>query len=108
VRDVSEEVAAAVPVTADPLDALLDLVGHRVELGPELRDLGRRVADVGSRDPGAELALRQRRDASVRRRSGVVTRSAIAAATITAIPRARAPTAAVTVATLPIAVWRNV
>ena len=47
VRDVGEEVAAAVAIAADDLDAFLEAVGHRVELDRELGELGR---------PGPDLA----------------------------------------------------
>ena len=48
------------------------------------------------------------RDASVRRRSGVVKRWATAAATIIASPSATTPTAARRLVTFAIVVWRNV
>ena len=48
------------------------------------------------------------RDASVRRRSGVVKRWATAAATMIAMPSATTPTAASRLVTFAIVVWRNV
>ena len=56
----------------------------------------------------ARSPLASAREASVNRRSGVVTRSAIAAATRTEMPSASNPTAAVTVVTLSMAACRNV
>ena len=46
VRDVGQEVAASVAVAADDLDALLEPVGHRVELDRELGELRRARADL--------------------------------------------------------------
>ena len=46
VRDVGQEVAAPVAVAADDLDALLEPVGHGVELDGELGQLGRAGADL--------------------------------------------------------------
>ena len=40
VRDVGQEVAAPVAIAPDDLDALLEPVGHRVELDGELGQLG--------------------------------------------------------------------
>ena len=48
VRDVGQEVAAPVAVAADDLDALLEPVGHRVELDRQLGELRRAGADLGS------------------------------------------------------------
>ena len=55
VRDVGEEVAAAVAIAADDLDALLDPVGHRVERDGQLGHLRRsrpRTSELGTRSSG--------------------------------------------------------
>ena len=52
-----EEVAAAIAVTADDRDALLELLGHRVELDRELRELRRAGPDVLGLDSLGEIAL---------------------------------------------------
>ena len=49
VRDVGQEVAAPVTVAADDLDALLEPVGHGVELDGQLGHLGRAGADLARR-----------------------------------------------------------
>ncbi len=58
-RHVGEEVAAAIPIPADHLDARLELVGHGVELHREGRQLGRPGADVGARDSAGQVARRE-------------------------------------------------
>ena len=67
VRDVGQEVAAPVAVAADDLDALLEPVGHRVELDRELGQLGRAGPDLVGRDA---LARGRPRPGRARPRSG--------------------------------------
>ena len=57
VGDVGEEVATAVAIAPDDRDALLQPIGHRVELDRELRQLRRARLDVGSLDALGEIAL---------------------------------------------------
>ena len=59
VRDVGQEVAAPVAVAADDLDALLEPVGHRVELDRQLGELGRTGPDLAGRHAPREVALGQ-------------------------------------------------
>ena len=57
VRDVGQEVAAAVAVAADDLDALLEPVRHRVELDARARRAPTSRPDVGGGDALGEVAL---------------------------------------------------
>ena len=59
VRDVGQEVAAPIAVAADDLDALLEPVGHRVELDGQLGQLGRAGTDLVRRDAPGQVALGQ-------------------------------------------------
>ena len=59
VRDVGQEVAAPVAIAPDDLDALLEPIGHRVELDGELGQLGRPGPDLARRHAPAEVALGQ-------------------------------------------------
>ena len=59
VRHVGQEVAAPVAVAADDLDALLEPVGHGVELDGQLGHLGRAGADLALGDAPGEVALGQ-------------------------------------------------
>ncbi len=59
VRDVRQEVPAAIAVAADDLDALLEPVGHRVELDGEQSELVRTGTDRSHRHAPREIALRQ-------------------------------------------------
>ena len=59
VRHVGQEVAAPVAVAADDLDALLEPVGHGVELDGELGHLGRPGPDLVGRDAPTQVALGQ-------------------------------------------------
>ena len=61
VRHVGQEVAAPVAVAADDLDALLEPVGHRVELDGQLGQLGRSGTDLVRRHATGQVALRQTR-----------------------------------------------
>ena len=60
VRDVGQEVAAPVAVAAADLDALLEAVGHRVELDGQLAELRGTGAQLGGRHAPREVALGQR------------------------------------------------
>ena len=108
VRDVGQEVAAPVAVAADDLDALLEPVGHGVELDGELGHLGRPGPDLVGRDARLRSPSARPREASVRRRSGVVNRRAMAADTSTLSPSANRATAASRPVTLASAVARKV
>ena len=59
VRDVGQEVAAPVAVAADDLDALLEPVGHGVELDGQLGHLGRAGADLALGHAPGQVALGQ-------------------------------------------------
>ena len=59
VRDVGQEVAAAVAVAADDVDALLDAVGHGVELEGKLGELERAGRRGVRRDAPGEIAFGQ-------------------------------------------------
>ena len=60
VRDVGEEVAAPIAVAPADLDALLEAVGHRVELDGQLAELRGSGAQLGGRHAPREVALGQR------------------------------------------------
>ena len=60
VGHVGEEVAAPVAIAPDDRDALLEPVGHRVELDGQLGQLRRAGPDVGPVDALGEVALRER------------------------------------------------
>ena len=60
VRDIGQEVAAAVAIAADDLDALLEPVGHRVELGRQLGQLDGAGAELVGRDARLEVAFGER------------------------------------------------
>ena len=106
VRDVGQEVPAPVAVAPDDLDALLEPVGHRVELDGELGQLGRAARERGRAARGCVRSPSARaREASVSRRSGVVNRRARQRRDDQRDDRARrAPTAASRLVTLAIAV----
>ena len=72
VRHVGEEVAAAVAVAAADLDALLEPVGHRVELDGELAELRGTGPQLGRRHAPRQVALGEGR---ARRRSAGATGS---------------------------------
>ena len=57
VRDIGEELAAPITVAANDLDALLESLGHRVELEPEVGQLDRAAVDRVRRDAPCEIAL---------------------------------------------------
>ena len=59
VRDVGQEVAAPIAIAADDLDALLEPVGHRVELDRQLGQLGRAGPHLAGRDAARQVALGQ-------------------------------------------------
>ena len=59
VRHIGQEVAAPVAIATDDLDALLEPVGHGVELDGQLGHLGRARADLALRDAPGEVALGQ-------------------------------------------------
>ena len=59
VRHVGQEVAAAVAVAPAHLDALLEAVGHRVELDGELAELRGTGPQLGGGDAPREVALGQ-------------------------------------------------
>ena len=109
VRDVRQEVAVAIAVAADDLDALLDAVGHRVELDRQLGDLRRAGRGPGASAPvGARSPSARPRAASVSWRSGVVNRRASQAETSTLRPSAKSAMTASSPVTLPIAWARKV
>ena len=59
-RHIGQEVAAAIAVAPDELDALGQSIGHGVELDRELAELRRAGTELGGRDPASEVAFGER------------------------------------------------